>query len=241
LRIFDDIFHRLINSLERYERFLLQSTKATASTAIGDSRDHYNDIAMPSDERGLLLDIQIQLTCLNGFDFQEDKQFFSETILFYLNDLLGWYGGRPMSIRFDKVDAFALPIVLALTKQVKSKSDLKKITENYVAKLVVFSDYSQNEQEKAIGRAMGAIIKATDEIKEKESKANAEHIVYTPTSHIRDTASKGFKRIISAMTSLYNESIPAIRVYRTIKEYLPNILKTTPEITEEYIKQIKNK
>lgn len=241
MRCLDDVFHRLIISLERLEIFLEgirlegKANKELAITAINSTRDSHDDSTNPPSRDSFFGEVQLQCSALFFQIDLKDKEEFDSFVKHFLFDLLEWYGGRNESIPYNGVDAFILPIIVSLSQQVKGVDEILEVTNKYVAKIPNMSSFTDEEKADAISNAMEKLILVMDEHhhEEHENENESESFVFTP--HRRGDAVNGYKRLIMAMLSLYDEAMPAIVVYRTVSDFLPQISESVSTISESSI------
>lgn len=240
----DDVFHRLIISLERLEAFLeferLQGETEShiVTTAIGTSRDLHNDKNVVPSRETFLGEVQLQLTALYYQIKFDDADLFNGTMRYFLKDLLQWYGGRGCDIPYNEVDTFVLPIIVALSRQVKSVVEIMKVVEKYVAAIKSISDYNEEQRYHAVMTGWAAYQTALEENAQETKVFLDSGKDVTMTSHVRSTELEGFKRLYLAMTSMFDESLPAKVLCRTVTTYLPEVMVLVPDATEENIDKI---
>lgn len=243
MRRLDDVFHRLIISLERLEIFLEgirldgNANKELSVTAINTSRDLHDDNANPPSRDSFFGEVQLQCSALFFQTDLKNKEEFDSFVKHFLLDLLEWYGGRNEAIPYNGVDAFVLPIIVSLSQQVKGVDEIIEVTNKYVANIPDMSSFTDEEKADAISNAMEKLILVMDEHHHEEHENNNKDDDFVFTQHRRGDAVDGYKRLIMAMLSLYDEAMPAIVVYRTFSNFLPQISETVSTISESSISE----
>lgn len=241
LRFFDNAFHRVIICLERLELFLeverLGGNKPNLKqTAMNTDRDLHDDVEnTPSRERHLS-ELELQCMTLNV----QSKSLIGEeehdaTIKYFYKDLLEWYGGRSEQMPYNEVESAIIPIMLVLNHQSNNK-DFASVYEKYVAKTITIDDLSDDEKRQAVTEGMIAYIKGMDRVHDdihRFLEQGDEEIKLT--GHRRGEAVNGYKRIVDALTSLFDEVVPAKVFVHTISNYLPEVASQCPTITEDAI------
>ena len=243
MRRLDDVFHRLIISLERLEIFLEgmrlegKANDALSITAINSTRDLHDDSTNPPSRDSFFGEVQLQCSALFFQTDLKDKEELASFVKHFLLDLLEWYGGRNDSIPYNGVDAFILPIIVSLSQQVKGVDEILEVTNKYVAKIPDISSFTDDKKADAISNAMEKLIIMMDKYHHQEHENNNEDEDFVFTQHRRGDAVDGYKRLIMAMLSLYDETMPAIVVYRTVSNFLPQISETVSTISESSISE----
>lgn len=240
----DDVFNRLIISLERLEAFLeierLQGdiSNPLRTTAVGTSRDLHNDEKNIPTRDSFLGEVQLQLTALYYQTKMDDIELFNTTMKYFLKDILQWYGGRSNAVPYNEVDAFILPIIVALNRQVKSVADLMQIVKKYVADIKSISDYNEKERFNAVISGWTAYQIALDRNAQETHQFLESNSDVVLTSHVRANETDGYKRLVLALTTLFDQPLPAKILCRTIKSYLPEVAESFPQISEDNIETI---
>lgn len=243
MRRLDDVFHRLIISLERLEIFLEgmrlegKANDALSITAINSTRDLHDDSTNPPSRDSFFGEVQLQCSALFFQTDLKDKEELASFVKHFLLDLLEWYGGRNDSIPYNGVDAFILPIIVSLSQQVKGVDEILEVTNKYVAKIPDMSSFTDDKKADAISNAMEKLIIMMDKHHHQEHENTNEDEDFVFTQHRRGDAVDGYKRLIMAMLSLYDEAMPAIVVYRTVSNFLPQISETVSTISESSISE----
>lgn len=236
----DNVFHRMVVALERLEIFTEavrlggNANTELSTTAIRTDRDMHDDASNPPTRDSFYGEVQLQLSALYFQTQIDDKEIFNPAVKYFLGDLLEWYGGRNESIPYNGIDAFVLPIIVALSQQVKDVSEIMEVVEKYVAVIPGISSYSDDEKAEAIANGMEKLILVTEHNHEQSHQSDLqEDVIFT--GHRRGEQVEGYKRLINAMLHMYNEAMPAIVVFRTINNFLPEVTDAVPTITEENI------
>lgn len=106
-----------------------------------------------------------------------------------------------------------------------------------MAKIPDMSSFTDDKKADAISNAMEKLIIMMDKHHHQEHENNNEDEDFVFTQHQRGDAVDGYKRLIMAMLSLYDEAMPAIVVYRTVSNFLPQISETVSTISESSISE----
>ena len=226
LKTFDDVFHNVIITLERLERFLLSEElyKGLNITAVRSDRDFHNDEQNPPSVKLLYGETQLQCSALFYQTRFDDEELFHTTVSYFLKDLLMWYGGRKENIPYDDVERFFIPIVSALDRQVNDVKQIMQTVHKYVRDIDNdISKFSEQEKEKSIQEGFVAWLKAQD-IVEKQIKTfmeQGQEVVFTV--HERGSIDEGLKRLYGAFITLYIEKTPLLFLDRIRKKYLKDI------------------
>jgi hypothetical protein len=239
----DDVFHNVMISLERLESFLeieRRGEKAvkTVHTAVSTPRDLHDDQKTPPTRESIIGEVQLQCSALFFQTKFDDDKLFRQTMQFFMNDLLQWYGGRDRNIPFDEVEMYVLPVIMSLSRyQVESVADIMKVCDQYVVKLRRIEDFTDEEKEKAVEEGFIALIKGQDHTEEQIKKFIESGAEVSLTAHQRGTAVDGYKRLMQAMVSLYNETTPAKTVRQIFNAYVEGLPKVTDEEIEAAVKK----
>lgn len=241
LKMLDDVFHRMIIALERLEAFLEIERKGADSqleiTGIGSSRDLHDDRKNAPDRESFFSEVQLQCSALYFQTAFDDHKTFESAVKYFLQDLLQWYGGRNAEIPYNEVEAFCLPIMVSLSRHVKSVAEIMQVTSNYVGKIREMSDFSVEEKGKAVIEGFRAYTVATARYAEELQEFDISGDEYTVTSHKRGSMKDGFVRLYNAFTTLYDKTLPARLLVRMIGLYLPSLLDECPQLTEENVEE----
>lgn len=223
LKAFDDVFHNVIITLERLERFLLdkQQYENITLTAVNSDRDLHNDNINPPTIKLLYGEVQLQCSALFYQTKFDDPNLFNKTVSYFLKDLLMWYGGRNENVPYDDIDRFFIPIVSALDRQVNDVNQIMQTVHKYVRDIENdISQYSEEKKEQAIKEGFGAFLKA-QEVVSQQHKAfmeKGEDVVFT--IHQRGTVLDGLNRLYNAYVELYENQTPILFLERTRKKFL---------------------
>ncbi len=231
LRSLDDVFHRTIITLERLEVYLLNEKEKLPTTAIGTERDQHDDKKNVPTHNTLMSETQLQLSALYFQTKFDDKDLFEKSVKYFLKDLLEWYGGRINLSEYNAVDAYVLPIIVSLSRQIDGVADIMEVVRKYVAVLPTMADYTDEQKASAIKNGIESIILMQENMKNRP--APEEPVSFTV--HKRGNAVDGYKRVMNAMLEMYSEEMPAMVIYKTIKNFLPEVANAVPSITEETI------
>lgn len=226
LKTFDDVFHNVIITLERLERFLISKElyEELKITVVRSERDLHNDeINLPT-VKLLYGETQLQCSALFYQTKFDDEELFHKTVSYFLKDLLMWYGGRRENIPYDDVDRFFIPIVSALDRQVHDVRQVMQTVHKYVRDIENdISQFSEEEKEKSVHEGFGAWLRAQD-IVEKQYAAfmeKGEDVVFTV--HQRGSVEEGLHRLYNAFVKLYTEKTPLLFLESTRKKYLSDV------------------
>lgn len=236
----DDVFHRAIIALERLEVFLMmvksdQEQVNIAHTAIKTSRDLHDDEKNSPTLESFMAEVQLQASALFFQTEFDDKVVFNKAVEYFLKDLLEWYGGRSSEIPFDEVDKFFIPIMVSLNRQATTVVDIMQAVSKYVGKIKTIEELTLEEKRKAVIDGFTAFMLADHSTKEenKEFEESGEEVIFT--SHKRGNAVDGYKRLFMAFMEMYDEPMPAKLIVSVVENYLLEIAKMCPDITQEAI------
>lgn len=144
---------------------------------------------------------------------------------YFMNDLLEWYGGRRKDVAgkeipYDKVESCVLPILVSMSRQVDSMSEIMRFCDEYVVKL-----------------------RLSDEAR-KRFEARPDFIPHPPPQyfpkpemeprlsvHRRGSATDGYNRLMDAMLKLFDTTAPA----KTVRDTFTTYVEGLPEFTDEMI------
>ncbi len=237
LQMEDDAFHRNIVALERLEAFLNHVNKRQVKllqTAIGTDRDHHPD-DMDSTEEMCYLELQLACKGLYMCASYPDAEVFNIAVEAFMKDLLEWYGGRSLLDYYDSVEAVVIPMMAALSHTSK---EIDSLFETYVYIASELSQATVEEKYDAMKTGVNAWLKAQHILEHEVKSQNVSMEDELITSHHRGTAIDGYKRIIAALTNLFEDSAPLKIFVKMVKQYLPQIANQLPSITEEAIDQM---
>jgi len=238
----DNNFHRTIIALERLERFLNSerglNNSELKSTAIGTSRDFHDDAKNTPTRESYFMELSIQCSTLYIAAHYDDKEVFETAVEAFMKDLLEWYAGRELLDYYDEVDACVIPIMVALTYQ---SNNIDEIFQKYVYAIPTV-EQSHEEKYQAIKTGVESWLLgkhlAEESLKQPQSLSNQEGYI---TSHIRGNAVDGYKRVISALTTMFDTSAPSKMLYKMVDKYLPYIVQQFPSVNEETIDDLYEK
>ena len=242
LKAFDDVFHNVIITLERLERFLLneQQYDNISITAVNSSRDLHDDQKNVPTVKSLYGGVQLQCSALFYQTKFDDEELFHKTVSYFFTDLLMWYGGRKENVPFDDIDRFFIPIASTLSREIHDVSQIMQTVHKYVRDIENdISQYSEEQKEKAVQEGFTALLKAQDVV-EKQLKAfmeNDEEVIFT--IHQRGSVEDGLKRLYNAFIELYSEKTPLLVLEGLRKKYASNIEFDPVGILSQHIFQIK--
>lgn len=242
LKMLDDVFHRTVIALERLETFLEterrintqenHEQKSLVQTAIKSSRDlHDYEKHIPT-IGDVMAEAQLQCSALYFQTKIDDRDMFEKTMHFFLKDLLEWYGGRGDDIPYNQVEAFFLPIMISLSRQIRSVTEVMQVIETYVGKIRTISDLNEEDKRKAVEDGMAGYLRGIERYNEDMRNFNESTEEFLLTSHIRGNAIDGYKRLFLSFLKLYNEGLPAKLLVRTVEMYLPEVAASCLDITE---------
>lgn len=242
MKLLDDVFHRVIIALERLETFLEihrngEDAAKFATTGMHGERDLHDDQKNPPTLESMLGEVQLQCSALffqTGFD---DEKLFVQTMKYFMPDLLEWYGGRckwvaGREIPYDKVEACVLPVIVSLSRQVESVTEIMQVFGDYVTKLKSIGDLSPDEKAEAVKKGFETFLVARNLLGEQLQEFVASGEKVELSVHRRGTALDGYKRLIDAMLKLYDTTTPAKRVRDMFNAYVEGL----PEFTDDDLK-----
>lgn len=237
LQMEDDAFHRNIVALERLEAYLNHVNKRHVNllqTAVGTDRDHHPD-DLESTEEMYYLELQLACKGLYMCASYPDAEVFNIAVEAFMKDLLEWYGGRSLLDYYDPVEAVVIPMMAALSHTSK---EIDSLFETYVYKASELSQATVEEKYDAMQSGVNAWLKAQHILEHEVKTENVSMEDELITSHQRGSAIDGYKRIIAALTNLFEESAPLKIFVKMVRQYLPQIANQLPSITEETIDQM---
>ena len=226
LKAFDDVFHNVIITLERLERFLLSEEhyQNIGITAVSSDRDFHDDQNNVPTVKLLYGETQLQCSALFFQTRFDDQELFHKTVSYFLKDLLMWYAGRNENIPYDDVERFFIPILSALDRQVHDVKQVMQTVHKYVRDIENdISQFSEKKKKKAIHDGFTGWLKA-QEVVEKQHKAfmeKGEDVIFT--IHQRGTIEQGLERLYKAFLKLYTDKTPLLFLDNTRKKYLSDI------------------
>lgn len=235
LQMLDDVFHRTIIALERLEAILCVEKSGSASTlkrtAIGTSRDLHDDDKNQRDKESYFDEIALDCMALFKVAKIEDESVFLPTVQSFLEDLFEWYAGRD-GVEYDPVDACIIPLIVAVSRQVRTTREIDELFERYVYKTEA-RQQSIEESYTSVKEGMTAWILASDETMRPVYNTHS-GVADGFTRHMRGDVLTGYKRAISFLMTMEN-ALPLKTLVRTIKKHLPDLSAQLPQVTEENI------
>lgn len=235
LQILDDVFHRTIISLERLEAFLHREKKGVESTfkqtAVGTSRDLHDDVNNYRDKESYFDELALDCMALFKAAKIEDESVFVPTVENFLQDIMEWYAGRD-GADYNEVDGCIIPLIVAVSRQVRTTRELDEVYEKYVYKSESYEQSLENNFN-SVKEGMTAWMLASDEtMRPVYNSQHDESVGFT--EHKRGDQLTGYKRAISYLLTKDN-ALPVKIFLRTIQKYLPDLASQLPQITEENI------
>ena len=236
LQMLDDVFHRTVIALERLEAFLLSEKKggvptALQQTAVGTSRDLHDDEKNYRDKESYFDELALDCMALFKAAKIEDESVFVPTVESFLEDILTWYAGRD-GVEYDEVDACIIPLIVAVSRQVRTTRELDEVYEKYVYKTEIREQSLENNYN-SVKEGMAAWMLASDEAMRPTYNSHHDETVGF-TKHTRGDVLTGYKHIISYLITKEN-ALPVKLFLRTIQKYLPDLSAQLPQVTEENI------
>lgn len=225
----DNIFHRTIVALERLENFLNEEhgAKKLVQTAVGTTRDRHDDTKNIPTRDSYFMELLLQCNALPITTVYDDNEVSKLAKELFIKDLFQWYAGRFLLDYYDEIDACIIPIMYALTS---NKDEIINSYQKYIYKIPIL-EQSNEEKYNMIKRGMEALILGKATVAEDVLETKSGYI----TNHFRGEAIDGYKRVITALTTLVDDKKEIELIYDTVKEYLPCIIKQTPNINKTTI------
>jgi len=186
----------------------------------------------------LISEVQLQCSALLFQTQFDDKEVFNKSVKYFLNDLLEWYGGRNETIPYNVVESFFLPIMVSLSRQIQSVSEILEVVKDYVVEIKRMDDYSEEEKAEAIKSGWEAWIKAQNIVNEEMKSFRISNIDVSFTEHKRGESINGYKRLYLAFLELYDVTTPAKLLFRTVNTFLPELSELCPDINEDQIEAL---
>lgn len=243
----DNIYHCVLLGLERLELYLeckrLNGVNPSLiSTAMHTHRDNYNYQENSIDEVSVYQDLSIYLTSFGvatkRMQAEDLERYHNDTIGFFLEDILQWYGGRDQQIPYNDVEAAIVPILLLLSHKCDN-SNIEQAFETYVAAPWKDVKYSDEELKEGVLNAFKHYLVAAEKVKTEElSEVEYMDGDFSFTSHQRGAAVDGYKRLFAALVDLFNDVVPAKVLVNTVKQYCPNIAEQCPAISEDIVDEL---
>lgn len=228
LKLTDDVFHRLIVALERYEAYIEkqrtgEEKNSLVQTAMHSSRDEHDYTLTPTGEV-LYRELRLQCVSLNVETVYDDDEISKISNQLFLEDLLEWYGGREDSIPYNEIDAFAYPIICSVCQLAKSPEEVKTITENYIR---VLPQIEKTGEE--IMNGLAAWIKGADRVQHSMEK-NKEEDDDIITSHRRGNAIDGYYRLFASFIYLFDDVAPAKNLCKIVTDFIPDLASSCKSV-----------
>ena len=228
-KLLDDVFHNMIIALERLESFLEfhrnneRKSVNLKATAMFSTRDLHDDQQNPPTIESVLGEVQLQCSALFFQTKLDDEKLFKQTMKYFMTDLLEWYGGRGEEIPYDEVEMYVLPILVALSRQIDSVTDIMRVCDDYVGKVRRIEDFSDEEKENAIKDGFIAFLKARHLVGEQllDFAKSDKEVLFSV--HQRGNAIDGYNRLMAAMLDLYNTTTPAKKVRAIFNAYVQGL------------------
>lgn len=247
LQRMDNIYHCVLLGLERLELYLeckrLNGAKPSLiSTAMYTHRDNYNYQEDCLDGTVIYQDLNAYLTSFGvatkRMQAEDLERYHNDTIGFFLEDMLQWYGGRDQQIPYNDVEAAIVPILLLLSHKCDN-SNIEQAFETYVAAPWKDVKYSDEELKEGVLYAFKQYLVAAEKAK-TEQLSEVEFIDgdFSFTSHQRGAAVDGYKRLFAALVDLFNDVVPAKVLVHMVKQYCPNVAEQCPAISEEIVDEL---
>lgn len=236
------VFDITIIALERLEEMLNREKNAQklVQTAKDTERDlHDGTQSLPTRDR-CFRELCLHCENLHITSYYDDKEVFNIAAEAFINDLLAWYAGREFLDFYDEVDTCIIPILAALTQNynvLKTKSgDLCNSAFDIFQNYIYESPITERSSERGYEETKAGV----------EAWILGQHYASIPmesyegytTTHIRGDVLDGYKRIITALTIMFQTSEPAKFFYQVIKNYIPDIPAQFPDINEEEIDKL---
>lgn len=233
LQMLDDVFHRTIIALERLESFLQKERNVCIpplkQTAIGSSRDLHDDERNYRDKDSYFDELALDCMALFKAAKIEDESVFIPSVEYFLQDIIEWYAGRD-GVEYNEVDSCIIPIIVAISRQVRTTRELDEVYEKYVYKTDA-QQQSIDNKFNSVQEGMTAWMLASDEAMRPTYNSHHNDSVGF-TKHMRGDLLTGYKRIVSYLIT--KETALPVKIFlRTIKQYLPILAAQLPQVTEE--------
>jgi len=233
------VFDITIIALERLEKLLNdeRKTQSLMQTALGSDRDMHNDSQNNRNRESYFLEPAFQCANLYMTAQYDNPEVFDIAAEAFLKDLLEWYAGRELLEYYDEVDACVVPIVVALTRSsnlIKSLGceSILEVFQKYVDQISLEKKSSEDGYNQTKDGVEAWIL--GQHYASKPMELPEGYII----SHKRGDVLDGYKRIISAMTIMFDDSLPAKIFYQIISQYLPKISQQYPNINEVEIEKL---
>ena len=233
------VFDITIIALERLEQFLNTERKVQtlAQTATGSSRDMHDDSQNAPERESYFLEPALQCNNLYMAARYDDPEVFDIAAESFLKDLLEWYAGRELLDYYDEVDACVIPIIAAITRSSDALASLGcgsvfDVFQKYVMTTPIMKVSSEDGYEQTREGVTAWIL--------------GQHYAGKPMDlpegfivpHKRGNVLDGYKRLITAMTIMFDNIAPAKVFYQIIKRHLPEVSQQYPDINEAEIEKL---
>lgn len=230
------VFDITIIALERLEQLLNAERNAQSlkQTAIGSERDMHPE---GRDRESYFLEPALQCNNLYMAARYDDPEVFDIAAESFLKDLLEWYAGRELLDYYDEVDACVIPIIAAITRSSDALASLGcgtvfDVFQKYVMTTPIDKKSSDDGYEQTREGVTAWIL--------------GQHYAGKPMDlpegfilpHKRGNVLDGYKRIITAMTIMFDNIAPAKVFYQIIKRHLPEVSQQYPDINEAEIEKL---
>ena len=247
LQRMDNLYHCVLLGLERLELYLecellYGVTPSLKSTAMHTQRDSYNYQEDSLDGTAVYQDLNTYLTSFGvatkRMQAEDLERYHNDTIGFFLEDILKWYGGRDQQIPYNDVEAAIVPILLLLSHKCDN-SNVEQAFETYVAAPWKDVKYSDEELKEGVMFAFKQYLVAAEKAK-TEQLSEVEYMDgdFSFTSHQRGAAVDGYKRLFAALVDLFDDVVPAKVLVHMVMQYCPNIADQCPTISEDIVEQL---
>lgn len=244
LQRMDNLYHCVLLGLERLELYLeckrLNGAKPSlTTTAMHTQRDNYNYQEDGLDEVSVYQDLNMYLTSFGvatkRMQAEDLERYHNDTIGFFLEDILQWYGGRDQQIPYNDVEAAIVPILLLLSHKCDN-SNIEQAFVTYVAAPWKDVKYSDEELKEGVLDAFKQYLVAVEKVK-TEQLSEVEYMDgdFSFTSHQRGAAVDGYKRLFAALVDLFNDVVPAKVLVHMVMQYCPKIAEQCPTISENIV------
>lgn len=233
------VFDNMIIALERLEGLLNaeRNVQSLQQTAMDSERDIHDDSLGSRDRETYFLEPSLHCTTLYMTAGYEDPEVFSIASESFLKDLMEWYAGRELLEYYDEVDACVVPIVAALARssEMMTALDCESVFDVY-QKYVMEVSLEKKSSDDGYNQAKEGV----------EAWILGQHYAGKPMefpegyvlSHKRGDVQDGYKRIITALTVLFESSAPAKMFYKIINQHLPEVAQQYPDINEDGIDKL---
>ena len=230
------VFNNVIYTLEclEYVANAERNVRALPQTVTESSLGFSNNHQSTTDWESCLNQMLLQCTTLHYTSIYDDEEVFNIAVEAFLKDILEWYAGRELLDFYDVIDACIIPITAALraTGELEMGSNITELFEKYVYK---FPNKERTKEEGYNEVKAGVEAWILGQHYAAKPKEQPRELI---TTHERGTATDGYKRIITALTVLFDNSEPAKTFCRVVNRYLPNVAQQYPDINEGEIEKL---